>query len=228
MKKRMSSFSRPFLLAPRRIGRSIVRGRIYKAGKVFLSSSPVLFTRALFANPRAVGAACPSSSRLARAIAEQVVLPCDGLIVELGGGTGAVTAALLERGVDPSQLVVVEMDKLMARHLKSRFKEVAVIQGNAVKFCQLCNRYGRHVTTVVSSLPLLSLPDSTVEALGKAFQVMLKDDGTLIQYTYRINKGRSPLADFMERIATKAVWGNFPPARVEIFRALPDQSQAPI
>lgn len=179
----------------------------------------MLFTRAIIANPRAVGAACPSSSKLARAIADQVRLPSEGLILELGGGTGAVTAALLRRGVDPSRLVVVEMDKLMARHLKNRFKGVSVIQGNAVKFCQLCNRYGRHVTTVVSSLPLLSLPKGTVEAFGKEVQKMLGDEGVLIQYTYRINKNPSPLAAYMERIATKAVWGNFPPARVEIFRA---------
>lgn len=219
MKKRMNPFRTPLLLSPTRIGRSLAKGRIFKAGKGLFSSSTVLFTRALLSNPRAVGAACPSSSTLARAIADQVKLPCDGLIVELGAGTGAVTAALLKRGVDPSQLVVVEMDKLMARHLKDRFKGVAVIQGNAVKFCQLCNRYGRHVTTVVSSLPLLSLTASMVDALGQEFQKMLKDEGRLIQYTYRINKASSPLAGYMERIASKAVWGNFPPARVEIFRS---------
>ena len=201
------------------MGKNFARTSLYRAGKRFFSSSPVLFTRAILANPRAVGAACPSSPRLARAIADQVPLPCTGLILELGAGTGSVTAALLRRGVPPEQLVVIEMDKLMARHLKSRFSEVAVIQGNAIKFCQLCNRYGRQVTTVISSLPLLSLPNSVVNAFGLEIQKMLKDEGVLIQYTYRINKAPSPLATYMERVATKAVWGNFPPARVEIFRA---------
>ena len=115
--------------------------------------------------------------------------------------------------------MVVEQDKLLARHLKNRFKGVAVIQGNAVKFCQLCNRYDRRVTTVVSSLPLLSLSSSMVEALGKEFQKMLANGGLLIQYTYRINKGLSPLAAHLERITSKAVWGNLPPARVETYRA---------
>jgi len=219
MRKRITSFCKPLFLAPKKIGKNFTGSKIYRAGKGFFSSSPVLFTRAILANPRAVGAACPSSPKLARTIADQVKLPCEGLILELGGGTGAVTAALLRRGVDPSQLVVVEMDKLMARHLKNRFKGVAVIQGNAVKFCQLCNRYDRHVSTVVSSLPLLSLPNSIVEAFGKEIQKMLKGEGLLIQYTYRINKSPSPLSAYMERTATKAVWGNFPPARVEIFRA---------
>lgn len=220
MKKRLISLCQPLLGKPQTLGKKFARSRLYRAGRRFFSSSPVLFTRAILANPRAVGAACPSSPRLARAIAEQVPLPCEGLILELGAGTGSVTAALLRRGVPPAQLVVIEMDKLMARHLKSRFTDVAVIQGNAIKFCQLCNRYGRQVTTVVSSLPLLSLPNSVVNAFGLEVQKMLKDEGgVLIQYTYRINKAPSPLADYMERVATKAVWGNFPPARVEIFRA---------
>ncbi len=176
-----------------------------------------MFARALIANPRAVGAACPSSARLAQAIANQVKVPCEGLIVELGGGTGAVTAALLRRGVNPDQLVVVEQDRLLAYHLKSRFKNVSVIRGNAVKFCQLCNRYDRKVATVVSSLPMLSLSQKTVNALGLEFQKMLAHGGSLIQYTYRINKSLSPLSTYMERISSKAVWGNFPPARVETF-----------
>lgn len=208
----------PVFFAPNKIGRSFVSSKFFRAGRGLFSSSSFLFTRAIIANPRAVGAACPSSSKLARAIAEQVELPCEGLIVELGGGTGAVTAALLKRGVAPSQLVVVEKDKMMAKHLKNRFKDVCVIQGNAVNFCKLCNRYGRHVSTVVSSLPLLSLPLGTVEAFGREVQQMLSGEGMLIQYTYRINKGVSPLSRYMERVSTKAVWGNLPPARVEIFR----------
>ena len=219
MRKRISTLCRPLFLTPKRIGHELAEGWIFQAGRGVFSSPPLLFTRALFANPRAVGAACPSSARLARTIADQIKLPCEGLIVELGAGTGAVTAALLQRGVDPAQLVVVELDKLMARHLKKRFKGVAVIQGNAVKFCELCNRYNRKVTAVVSSLPMLSLPTNTVEALGREFQKMLWDGGRLIQYTYRINKGPSPLAAYMERISTKAVWGNLPPARVEMFQA---------
>lgn len=219
MKNRIASIYMPLFFAPRKIGRNFARSRFFRAGRGFFSTSSFLFTRAIIANPRAVGAACPSSSKLARAIAEQVELPCEGLIVELGGGTGAVTAALLRRGVDPSQLVVVEKDKMMAKHLKNRFRDVCVIQGNAVNFCKLCNRYGRHVSTVVSSLPLLSLPQATVEAFGMEVQKMLHDKGMLIQYTYRINKGLSPLCKYMERVSTKAVWGNLPPARVEMYRA---------
>ena len=49
-------------------------------------------------NPGAVGALCPSSERLAARIARQVDLSREGWIVELGAGTGVVTAALLRHG----------------------------------------------------------------------------------------------------------------------------------
>ncbi len=70
---------------------------IRRASDAFLSSPSALFSRALLANPRAMGAACPSSLKLARTIADLVIPPDnDNLILELGGGTGIVTKALLQ------------------------------------------------------------------------------------------------------------------------------------
>lgn len=185
----------------------------------FSSSPSALFSRALLANPRAIGAACPSSLKLARTIAELVTPPDDNsLVLELGGGTGMVTRALLERGVAPDRLVVVELDRLMARHLKKQFPGVAVIHGNAIKLCQLCNRYNRNIGTVVSSLPLLSLPSCTVASLGEELQKMLGPQGSLVQYTYRLNNRPSPLATHLEKVSTQTVWYNLPPAKVEVFR----------
>lgn len=193
---------------------------IRRASDAFLSSPSVLFSRALIANPRAIGAACPSSARLARTIAN-LVIPNDNdsLVLELGGGTGIVTKALLQHGVAPSKLVVVELDRLLAGHLKRQFPDVAVIQGNAVKLCQLCNQYDRRIETVVSSLPLLSLPSFSVATLGGEIQKMLGPKGSLIQYTYRLNNRPSPLAAHLDRVATQTVWCNVPPAQIEVFRA---------
>jgi phospholipid N-methyltransferase len=188
------------------------------ACEAVLSAPLTLFGRALLANPRAVGACCPSSPSLAHAIALEVSIPCDGLVVELGGGTGAVTAALLRRGVVPEQLVVIEQDRLLAQHLKCRFPDVTIINGNAVRFSQLLNRGGRLIKTVVSSLPLLSLPSATVEDLGKELQAVIGREGTFIQYTYRLNNGPCPLSEYLERTAAKIVWGNLPPAKIEVFR----------
>jgi phospholipid N-methyltransferase len=163
--------------------------------------------------------------KLARALAAQVPLAeGKGLVLELGAGTGRVTEALLEKGVDPARLVVVERDRLLAHYLKNQFENVAVIHGNALKLCELCNRFEREVGCVVSSLPLLSLPPETVDALGQALSRLLGKNGLLIQYTYRLNNQQGPLAPYLERVAARTVIYNIPPARVEIFKARSGQA----
>jgi len=216
-----TNFTSKFLVRfPEIVGFYSVSEAIRRVSDALLSSSPALFSRALLANPRAMGAACPSSLKLARTIADLVIPPDDdSLVLELGGGTGTVTKALLQRGVAPDKLVVVELDRLLARHLKQRFPDVAVIQGNAVKLCQLCNRYERNIGTVVSSLPLLSLPSTSVAALGGEIQKMLGQNGSIIQYTYRLNNRPSPLAAYLDRISAQTVWCNIPPAKIEVFKA---------
>lgn len=77
-----------------------------------------IFVKELVANPRNIGAACPSSKKLADSIASLVSPPQDGYVVELGAGTGVVTAALLRRGISPERLIVVEKSKHLANMLK--------------------------------------------------------------------------------------------------------------
>ena len=56
-----------------------------------------VFLRGLISNPKGVSAPTPSSPVLAQAIAAELDLSRPGLVLELGPGTGAVTAALLMR-----------------------------------------------------------------------------------------------------------------------------------
>lgn len=63
-----NSFSKPLPGFLDIIGLDLAFETIRRANDAFLSSPPILFSRAFLANPRAVGAACPSSSRLARTI----------------------------------------------------------------------------------------------------------------------------------------------------------------
>ena len=83
------------------------------------------------AAPRLTGAVAPSGRALARAMARAAGDLRHGLVVELGPGTGPVTRALLERGVDRSRLVLVEYDPRFCRMLESRFEPATVIQGDA-------------------------------------------------------------------------------------------------
>ena len=182
--------------------------------------SAAAFARALLRNPLAVGAFCPSSAQLAGAIAAAVDLSADGLVIELGGGTGAITSALLARGVPPERLVVIERDPTLARHLGQRFRAVRVIAGDACELAKLLARHagGAQATTVVSSLPMISLSKNEVRAIGTQICAVLARGGSLVQYTYQMALGHARVPGCLELVATDRVWINLPPARVEVYR----------
>jgi phospholipid N-methyltransferase len=182
------------------------------------AASLALFAREILANPRAMGAACPSAPLLASSMAARVPLDRDGLVVELGGGTGAVTTALLEQGVPVWKLVVVERSPTLARHLRQRFPQLRILQGDAAHLTQLLgDDVARRIDSIVSSLPLRSLQPATTRAIGHQFETLLEPGGLLIQYTYDLRGTHPRLLPYFRRLSSKIVWGNLPPARVEVF-----------
>lgn len=165
--------------------------------------------------PRVVGAVCPSGASLARRMAA-LVPPGDGLVVELGAGTGAVTQAL-RCGLTPERLLVLERLPAFCRVLRSRFPDLTVIQGDAARLCDYLP-HGRPVTAIVSSLPLLSLPAVTREAVVAQMRAATAGEGRIIQFTYSL-WGASALARAGCRCEKRSfVLCNLPPARVECFR----------
>lgn len=169
-------------------------------------------------DPRGMGSVVPSGRTLALAMAEPAAKAYKTPIVELGGGTGTVTEALLECGLDPHDLIVVERDAQLHRHLESRFPQVRVVRGDAAQAHRLVAELGvAAVGGVVSSLPLLSMPLlARRRILGSAFR-SLGPDGFLLQFTYG---PVSPLPDRMlsnlglRGRAIDRVWRNVPPATV--------------
>ncbi len=69
------------------------------------------FLAAWVRSPLKIGALLPRSRGLANAMAAEVDVKKPGVIIELGGGTGAVTHALLASGIPPERLVVIERDR---------------------------------------------------------------------------------------------------------------------
>ena len=67
----------------------------------------VQFIRSWIEKPLSTGAVMPSSKILARAMARCVDPQAQGPIIELGPGTGPVTAALVRHGIDPARLILV-------------------------------------------------------------------------------------------------------------------------
>jgi phosphatidylethanolamine/phosphatidyl-N-methylethanolamine N-methyltransferase len=74
-----------------------------------------LFLREWLANPQRTGAVTPSSPKLAAAMARWLPSDPESYVLELGPGTGAVTQALIERGLREDRLVAIENNPKLAR-----------------------------------------------------------------------------------------------------------------
>lgn len=181
-----------------------------------------IFVKELVANPRNIGAACPSSKKLADSIAALVSPPQDGYVVELGAGTGVVTAALLRRGISPERLIVVEKSKHLANMLKKKFPDIRIIHGDAAALDQLLPQSQNYrylpVSTIVSSLPLRSLPENIVKQISQQIEQTIPENGSLIQFTYDIRRSKSPDFGSLRYSHSKLVWRNLPPARIHLLR----------
>jgi phosphatidylethanolamine/phosphatidyl-N-methylethanolamine N-methyltransferase len=183
-------------------------------------ASLFVFGREILDSPRSMGAICPSSPKLARRMAS-LVDHRNGIVVELGGGTGAVTAALLEHGVIPQNLIVVEQSAKLSALLKNRFPEITVINGDAASLAELLGPDCGRVRAIVSSLPLRSLECSVVRNILEQLEQVLQEDGLFIQYAYSHRDQQAKLSQHFNNIHSSIVWGNLPPARIDAYRFVP-------
>jgi phosphatidylethanolamine/phosphatidyl-N-methylethanolamine N-methyltransferase len=180
-----------------------------------------LFLQEWLANPQRMGSVVPSSRKLAAAMARWLPSDPESFVLELGPGTGAVTEALIERGLREDRLVAIEHNPKMARLLREKFPRAQIITGDAWKLDELLR--GRRepvesVGAVFSSLPLLNFPPEEAETLAKKIRSVLQPRGNWVQYSYHIGK-RKPRGSSSFRLhASKIVWLNFPPARVSVFQ----------
>ena len=169
------------------------------------------FLRGLWEDPRSVSAPTPSSSSLSAMIAAQADFERPGLVIELGAGTGAVTRALLERGLCPQRLVVIERTPAFVRLLKDRFAQVRVIEGDALMFDEYFPAKTA-IATVVSGLPLLNLPAPARRLLIEKSLRLQGSGGRFVQLSYGGRPAVSPGNNLTVR--RLRVWRNFPPAYI--------------
>ncbi len=176
------------------------------------------FLRALIARPKNIGALAPSSRVLARAIARQIDPEHPGPVLELGPGTGVVTSAILERGIAPERLTVIEYDSDFAAAIAARFHGVHVIQGDAFDLERtLGARHAEPFAGIVSGIPLLNFPVPRRQAYMEALPGVWRRARSLIQFSYGMHAPAMPPPGFSV-ICAALVWANLPPARVWVYR----------
>jgi len=179
----------------------------------------VRFIRSWIERPLSTGAVTPSGKILARTMARYVDPDSSGPVVELGPGTGPITDALVEAGVDPSRLVLLESNPAFCRILHARYPEATLVQGDAYSMRRLLDVMLLHpAAAVVSGLPLITKPITMrLRLIRDAFDLMVPG-APFVQFTYSVAAPLPKRLGGFSVEASERIWMNIPPARVWVYR----------
>ncbi|MES2663151.1 MAG: rRNA adenine N-6-methyltransferase family protein [Pseudomonadota bacterium] len=191
-------------------------------------------------NPREIASIVPSSKKLASALVKHTTAPIPShptllnylnsdasqlifypetdIVIELGPGTGAVTQALLKNNTPIAHLFIIEKDPTMALHMQKKFPHLLIYTADACELKQLLSQQNiKKVKRVISSLPLLAMPNKIRRMILYQLVCVLEEGGAFFQYTYGA-QCPIPLEEltFFGLTATpiEKVWFNIPPARI--------------
>jgi phosphatidylethanolamine/phosphatidyl-N-methylethanolamine N-methyltransferase len=178
------------------------------------------FFRSLLRNPKLTGAISPSGKALARAMACLVEAESDWPVLELGPGTGPVTAALIAHGVAPERIVALEYNPEFCALLVKRFRGLNVVEGDAFDLStSLPPGLAGPYAAVVSSLPLLNSPPEARQALISGALGRVLPGGGMIQFSYGLGPPVPAMDGRFTVERTAFVLANLPPARVWLYRS---------
>src|ERR1700753_3325854 len=179
----------------------------------------VRFLRSWIEKPLHMGAVMPSGKLLARTMAQYVDPHGEGPVIELGPGTGAITNALIEHGVDQKRLVLVEYNPGFCALLRDRYPQAKVVQGDAYTLREtLWDVLSPPASAVVPGLPLVPKPMLTRLKLIRDAFIALAPGAPFVQFTY---SAAPPIPTSLPGVSTEAserIWMILPPARVWVYR----------
>ncbi|MGH8114688.1 MAG: class I SAM-dependent methyltransferase [Rhodanobacteraceae bacterium] len=182
------------------------------------------FLRQWVRDPVKMASVTPSGRQLARLMVAQLPERCSR-VVEIGAGTGVFTRALLDHGIAPSRLLVIEINPDLADFLRERFPGVAVACADARHLDALANDHGLladgELDAVVSGLGMLSMNSELRTDILRAAFAALSDQGRFIQFTYGpaspVKRRERDALGLSVRRAGSAL-RNLPPAAVYVYQ----------
>lgn len=192
---------------------------------------------------RTTGSVIPSGRLLARALSRHLVghtSPCR--LLEVGPGTGAVTASIVRRLRSSDRLDLVELNDQFVARLRQRFDSEPAFAAVAEQTRVLHQRVEELperdcYDLIISGLPLNNFTVADVEQILETLMGLLKPGGTLSFFEYiAIRRAKSLFSGPAERerlqgigkllarllgpheIACDWIWPNMPPACVHHVR----------
>lgn len=148
-------------------------------------------------------------------------------VVELGPGTGALSAAVARRLPRGGRHLAIELDPGMVGYLRQAHPRLEVIKGDAANLGSLLRDAGvRTVDAVVSGLPWSIFSGKLQQDILLEIGEVLAPGAAFATFAYVHAMGMSGAQGFRRRIGlafdevmtTQTVWRNLPPARVYVCR----------
>ena len=186
-------------------------------GKKF--DEEIRFFKGWRSNMKAVGSIVPTSGITARRMAS-VVNPHSGLpVLELGPGTGVITKAILQKGVQPENLVSVEFSTDFFQHLVKTYPAVDFINGDAFDLDKtLGARRDQQFDSVISAVPLLNFPMHMRVSLIDDLLSRVPVGRPVIQISYGPLSPVVAMPDRYQISHYDFVVRNIPPAQLWVYR----------
>jgi phospholipid N-methyltransferase len=175
---------------------------------------------------RVIASFAPSSRFMARAAVRGIDFEKSRCIVELGAGTGPITAELIRRSGKQTRLIIIELDADMCRYLRRRFPTVEIIQADAADLDRLLDERGiAKVDHIISGLPLPSIPEHVRDRILDISARRLATDGSFCQLTIMPWVYYHMYRRYFADVRFKFVLRNLPPGG--IYRCTGWQEQLP-
>jgi phosphatidylethanolamine/phosphatidyl-N-methylethanolamine N-methyltransferase len=144
----------------------------------------VIFLHQFLKHPNQVGSIVPSSRFLERRIIQLAGVRSSRTVVELGGGTGGTTQALLRALPADGKLLCVEInDEFCSLLQRIPDRRLIVHHGSAWDLEQAMLRYGlRSADAVVSGIPFSTMPKPVGTRILEAVTAVLAAEGRFLAY----------------------------------------------
>jgi phospholipid N-methyltransferase len=170
----------------------------------------------------------PSGKYLVREMLKGIDFDTAQVIVELGAGTGPITAALLRRVQPHTKLLILELDRDFCDRLRLRFPNADIIHGDAAHLDQILAARGiTRVDHILSGLPLPSIPHPIRKSILASAAKSLGDEGVFRQLTVMPYVYWHFYRNYFDEVKFQLVPLNLPPAGVYHCRGFKPHTDEP-
>jgi len=133
----------------------------------------------------------------------------DAQVLELGCGSGALTAHIIPKLNNHNQLTCVELDEELSQICQRKFPDINIITQD-MRFVLEQNN---HYDVIISGIPFATMNSKNRQQIFKLIKQHLKPNGEFIMFQYSIYT-RKELIQIFGNLKTSFTPWNIPPAFV--------------